>query len=112
MRSWKSFKEEKSNFQEPEYEKDHGHSAADLNSGGGFDPENEEEHARYKHADLITLPSSVEGTNCSNCKFVKKVENGLNFCEHEDVKMYVTPRMCCKYWDHEDVKRDWGGMDD
>lgn len=69
-----------------------------------------DEQKRAEHADLITLPPSVKGTNCSNCKFVKKTKDGA-FCEHKEVQLPVTPRMCCKYWDHPDVKRPWGDME-
>lgn len=65
------------------------------------------EQNRAKHADLITLPKDVPGTNCSNCRFVKKSKDGA-FCEHEKVQLPVTPRMCCKYWDNKGVKRPWG----
>ena len=60
--------------------------------------------AAAKHADLITLPESVQGTNCGNCEyFVKKTK----FCKHEEVQQTVSDKMCCKYWDHPDAKRAW-----
>jgi hypothetical protein len=51
---------------------------------------------RAKKADLITLPggSKADATN-------KKL------CYNEQVKMNVTVRMCCAYWDNIGVKRPW-----
>jgi len=62
---------------------------------------------RAKHSDLITLPESVKGTNCGNCKYVQELENDILDCRHEEVAQTVTERMCCSYWDHQDVKRPW-----
>lgn len=63
---------------------------------------NKEEMKRAKHADLIPLPKGVIGTNCGNCKYFKK-----DFCNHHEVKLRVDERQCCKYWDHDAVKRPW-----
>ena len=82
MLDWTTFKKLKENanddsgIREPEYEQDHGHDESDKNDQGGLDPANHEELARYKHADLITLPADVKGTNCGNCKFVKQLTCG------------------------------------
>ena len=67
-----------------------------LNNEGGIDPKNEEEMDRAKEADLITLPggSKADVTN-------KKL------CSNDNIKMYVTVRMCCAYWDNDGVKRHW-----
>lgn len=67
-----------------------------LNNEGGIDPKNEEEMDRAKEADLITLPggSKADVTN-------KKL------CSNDNIKMYVTVRMCCAYWDNDGVKRPW-----
>ena len=68
----------------------------ELNDEGGIDPRNNEEMERAKKADLITLPggSKADATN-------KKL------CYNEQVKMNVTVRMCCAYWDNVGVKRPW-----
>lgn len=78
------------------------------NKEGGLEYSGKDQKTAKK-VDLITLPSSIEGTNCSNCKFVKITdkEKGLGFCEHKDVQLPVTARMCCALWDHSDVKRSW-----
>jgi hypothetical protein len=67
-----------------------------LNDEGGIDPRNEEEMERAKKADLITLPggSKADVTN-------KKL------CYNDNIKIYVTVRMCCAYWDNIGVKRPW-----
>jgi hypothetical protein len=67
-----------------------------LNDEGGIDPSNEEEMDKAQEADLITLPggSKVDATT-------KK------FCYNDKIKMYVTVRMCCAYWDNDGVKRPW-----
>jgi hypothetical protein len=77
------------------------------NSYGGLSPHNAEEKKIHKHADLITLPPEVKGTNCGNCKFVKDMKKGVGYCTHHDLECYVTDRMCCSYWNHEKVKRMW-----
>ena len=66
----------------------------DLNSQGGIDPKGEEQLARAKAADLITLP----GDNI----VLKKA-----YCHHPDVKLTVTPKMCCAFWDNGDAIRPW-----
>jgi hypothetical protein len=74
---------------------------------GGIHPTTEEDVKKFKHADLIVLPNSVEGTNCGNCSFATDKSNGMMHCKHPDLGITVTERMCCKYWDHKDVKRNW-----
>ena len=69
----------------------------------GVRPKTEKEVEKFKHADLIVLPESVQGTNCGNCKYADETM----FCRHHDIKTQVTKRNCCKYWDNKDVKRDW-----
>jgi hypothetical protein len=68
----------------------------ELNKEGGIDPKNEDELKRAEKADLITLP----GGDKNDSK-----DKGL--CCHPDVKMYVTSRMCCAFWDNVRVKRPW-----
>jgi hypothetical protein len=67
----------------------------ELNQEGGIDPK-KDELKRAQKADLITLP----GGDKSDSK-----DKGL--CCHPDVKMYVTARMCCAFWDNARVKRPW-----
>lgn len=68
----------------------------ELNAEGGIDPKNEEEMQKAKTADLITLPGGLKADATS-----KKM------CYNEKIKMYVTARMCCAYWDNAAVKRPW-----
>jgi len=68
----------------------------ELNDEGGIDPKNKDELERAKKADLITLPGGFK-----NDPTTKK------YCNHEEIKMYVTARMCCGYWDNVGVKRPW-----
>lgn len=67
-----------------------------LNDEGGIDPKSKEELERAEKADLITLPGGSKADAASKM-----------FCCHEKIKMYVTMRMCCAYWDNDGVKRPW-----
>lgn len=70
---------------------------------GGLIPTSPE---RAKDTDFITLPEAVEGTNCSNCLFVRKVKGKkYSQCVHPKVRMPVNNRNCCKYWDAYGTKR-------
>jgi hypothetical protein len=68
----------------------------ELSEVGGIDPKNDEEMDLAKKADLITLPGGSKGD-------VK----GKRMCYNDQIKMYVTVRMCCGYWDNDGVKRPW-----
>jgi hypothetical protein len=70
--------------------------AKELNDEGGIDPKNKEEMERAKKADLITLP----GGSKTDAKTKR-------YCNNGQVKMFVTARMCCAYWDNVSVKRPW-----
>ncbi len=70
--------------------------AIELNDEGGIDPKTQEEMQKAKEADLITLPGGSKSDATS-----KKM------CHNEKIKMYVTERMCCAYWDNKAVKRPW-----
>lgn len=68
-----------------------------LNDDGGYEYTGKDE----KKADacgLITLPSDVKGTNCSNCIFFKD-----NFCDNKSLLLPVTKKMCCSYWDKKTI---------
>lgn len=69
-----------------------------------FEEEGMSRLERAEHSDLITLPESIEGTNCGNCKFI---DLKTKMCMNEEVNQKVNERMCCKYWDAEGVKREW-----
>ncbi len=68
----------------------------ELNEEGGIDPKNEGELERAKNADIITLPGG------SKDDVVAK-----RYCNHKEVRMFVTVRMTCAYWDNERVRRPW-----
>jgi len=68
----------------------------ELNDEGGIDPKNKDELKRAEKADLITLP----GGNKSDSK-------DKRFCDNPKIKMFVTARMCCAFWDNTRVKRPW-----
>lgn len=59
-----------------------------------------------QRVDLVVLPPDVEGKNCGNCMYFEK-SGDIGWCEHKEVRQWVTPRMCCSLWDHKDVKRSW-----
>lgn len=71
-------------------------SASELNDQGGIDPKTEGDMKKAQKADLITLPGGPK-TDATNKKF----------CYNEGIKMFVTIRMCCGYWDNSAVKRPW-----
>lgn len=54
--------------------------------------------ARAKAADLLQLPSHIEGTNCGNCEHFDK-----GYCNHEKLRMNVDEHWCCYYWDRPDA---------
>ena len=68
----------------------------ELNDEGGIGPKNKDEMTRAQNADLITLPGGP-----------KTDATTKRFCNHKEVRMYVTVRMCCAYWDNVGVKRPW-----
>lgn len=68
----------------------------ELNGEGGIDPKNPDELSRAQKADLITLPGGSKADSTSK-----------RFCANEKIRMYVTVRMCCAYWDNSRVKRPW-----
>jgi len=68
----------------------------ELNDEGGIDPKNKDELDRAKKADLITLPGGSKTDAATK-----------RYCNKEQIKMYVTVRMCCAYWDNAGVKRPW-----
>ena len=70
--------------------------SSDLNEQGGLDPKTPKEMNRAQTADLITLPGGLKA-DATNRKF----------CNHPNIQMFVTARMCCGYWDNEGVKRPW-----
>jgi hypothetical protein len=70
--------------------------SSELNDQGGIDPKTDEEMKRAQKADLITLPGGTKA-DAANKKL----------CYNEEIKMFVTVRMCCAYWDNKAVKRPW-----
>lgn len=78
-----------------------------INKQGGTIPVTESEMQRAKNADLITLPMTVKGTNCFNCKFIDKRKKTIGFCTHEKVQQNVTNRQCCSFWDAKGSIRPW-----
>jgi hypothetical protein len=62
---------------------------------------------KYAHADLITLPAGVSGTNCGNCRYISN-HQGKHTCLHPDLQgLEVNSNMCCRYWDNPKVERAW-----
>lgn len=81
------------------------------NKSGGIDPEEKHLIERAKHADLVTLPKDVKGTNCYNCMYVRDKRDDCGFCTHPKIKMLVDERMCCAFWDNKGVHRSFGKID-
>lgn len=65
---------------------------------GGINEVNNSALERAQAADLVTLPQSVKGTNCFNCKFIRDIEDKKGYCSHKKVLQYVNGRMCCALW--------------
>jgi len=81
-----------------------------LNAQGGTVPENEIDRQRAEAVDLVTLPLTIEGTNCFNCQYIRPLEGaarGVGSCVHPDVAQPVTYRQCCALWDAPGTKRDF-----
>ncbi len=68
----------------------------ELNMEGGIDPKSDLDMEKARKADLITLPGGSKADAMSK-----------RLCYNEKVKMFVTERMCCAYWDNKAVKRPW-----
>lgn len=83
----------------------------ELNEQGGAEPENSAEMARAKKTDLITLPETIVGTNCSNCEYVGRVKKSqgikVGWCVHPRVDQPVSERNCCALWSAYGVIRPW-----
>ena len=69
-----------------------------LNDKGGFDYTDEKDKKKAKRCGLTTLPKNIPGTNCSNCIFQKD-----GFCDHKEILLPVTKRMCCAFWDQKSI---------
>jgi hypothetical protein len=59
-----------------------------------------------------TFPNNCRKDNantlaCGNGEYIKDVKEGVGYCNHPDLKCFVSDRMCCKYWDHKKVKRNF-----
>ena len=72
---------------------------SELNENGGLKAPNEAYVKMSKHVDMVTLPG-------------KAAVDVKAFCDHDDIKDFVTERMCCAYWDGEGVKREFKGEAD
>lgn len=81
----------------------------EFNDQGGLTYTESDEIERAKKADLLTLPPKVEGTNCANCKFLASFDDktGIGVCGHPEVKLKVTPKMCCAFWFADGSLRQW-----
>lgn len=67
----------------------------DLDKQGGGKLQTEEEIKRAKEADLITMPG------------IGKPDKMI-MCAHPKVRVFVTPRQCCAFWDAEGTFREYG----
>lgn len=84
------------------------------NAQGGVDPTDFGGLARAAQADLVTLPETVQGTNCANCLWARPSTPGQitiswYWCAHPKVDLPITPRMCCALWDATGTRRAWLG---
>lgn len=73
---------------------------------GGIYDDSPEAIKRAKYVDLITMPKSVSGTNCFNCKFVRR-NRYIGDCIHPQVLQKVNARMCCALWARDGEWRIW-----
>ena len=72
---------------------------SELNENGGLKAPNEQYIKMSKHVDMVSLPG-------------KATVSMKAFCDHDDVKNFVTERMCCAYWNGEGTKREFKGEAD
>ncbi len=77
---------------------------AELNKLGGVLARTNEELSRAKDVDLITMPKDIDGTNCGNCKFMRK-----GSCAHPRVNQKVNNRQCCVLWSRHGEYRQFKG---
>jgi hypothetical protein len=71
----------------------------EKNDQNGVNDTDKDALERAKHADLVTLPEDVKGTNCYNCKWISSDKKAYgSMCKHPKVKQYVNARMCCALW--------------
>lgn len=83
-----------------------------LNRQGDVKTKDVEELRRAKKADLVTLPKSVLGTNCFNCKWIKSKRDDIGYCSQPKVAQDVSKHQCCALWDNEGVMREFGKIDE
>lgn len=62
---------------------------------------------RAKEFDFITLPETIEGTNCTNCDHRRKKGDGYICMLPELRGLPVTSRNCCSAWDNRKALRAW-----
>lgn len=70
----------------------------ELNPNGGLKAPNDEYVAMSKRIDLGTLPGKDASVKIKG------------FCDHTEVKDWVTERMCCSQWDSDGMIRDYKGQ--
>jgi hypothetical protein len=66
-----------------------------IDRNGGVVPSSLE---RAAIIDLLTLPQTLTGTNCSNCRSFDGTTPELGFCVNPKVRMHVNDRQCCALW--------------
>lgn len=79
-----------------------------INYLGGLNDLTPDALRRAKKADLVTLPRSITGTNCFNCKYLKSKRSNKGFCSNISVKQEVNERNCCALWDNGSAYRTFG----
>ena len=83
------------------------------NSQGGLSSEDSKDQLeRAKDVDLVTLPTTITGTNCYNCKWIKDKTSKIGYCSNPKVAQYVNNRMCCAIWDSTYALRNFNGKSD
>jgi hypothetical protein len=60
---------------------------------------------RARDTGLIKLPKKIEkGSNCSNCAYWRKTDkDGVGYCWHPEVSVFVTQRQVCNLWNADGV---------
>jgi Family of unknown function (DUF5824) len=69
---------------------------SELNENGGLKAPNKAYLEMSKRVDMVSLPG-------------KATVNIKAYCDNDNVKDFVTERMCCAYWDGEGTKREYKG---
>lgn len=68
----------------------------ELNAQGGMKITDKDDLKKAQKGDLITLPGKGD------------IPEYKVMCKHKEIRQWITPRMCCAYWDTPGIIRAFG----